>query len=134
MLTGIVLAIQGGFSGQIPLVLLFALLGAFFSIALGLLFGSIFQTASVARGVGGLASFIYILPGIFIGSLEHLLGSNPVVQALRIVPTYYIANGVYKAIHNKGKWGNTLLEIGLIVGFSIVFLAFSTWMLRRPRS
>ena len=134
ILTGIVLAIQGGFSGQIPLVLLFALLGAFFSIALGLLFGSIFQTASVARGVGGLASFIYILPGIFIGPLEHLLGSNPVVQALRIVPTYYIANGVYNAIHNQGTGGNTFLDIGVIIGCTSVLLATSTWMLRRQAS
>ena len=134
ILTGIVLAIQGGFSGQIPLVLLFALLGAFFSIALGLLFGSIFQTASVARGVGGLASFIYILPGIFIGPLEHLLGSNPVVQALRIVPTYHIADGVYNAIHNQGTWGNTLLDTGVIIGCTIVLLAASTWMLRRQAS
>jgi ABC-2 type transport system permease protein len=134
VLTGVALAIQGGFSGQIPLVLLFVLLGSCFSVALGLLFGSIFQTSTVAGGVGGIAVFIYILPGIFVGPLEQLLGNSPIVQAMRILPTYYIASGVYNASQNQGTWENTLLDIGVTVGCTFVLLVISTWMLRRQAS
>lgn len=130
-ITAIVLAMQGAFTGQIPLVLLFALLGAFFGIALGLFFGSIFQRASVATGVGGFSIFIYMLPGVFSGPLAPLVASNPIGQALRIIPTYYIVDGVYNAIHNQGTWGNMLLDGGIIAGCTVVLLAVSTLLLRR---
>ena len=133
-ITAIVLAIQGAFTGQIPLVLLFMLLGAFFSIALGLFFGSIFRSASVAETVGGFAVFIYILPGIFSGPLAPLVAGNAIGQALRIIPTYYIVDGVYNAIHNQGTWGNTLLDGGIIAGCTIVLLTVSILLLRRQAS
>lgn len=133
-ISGIVLAMQGAFTGQIPLVVLFALLGGCFSIALGLLFGCIFKSSSAARTVGGFAVFIYILPGIFTGPLMPFVGGNPVVQAFRIIPTYYVVDGVYNAIHNQGTWGNTLTDIAVITGCIIALLAISIGMLRRQAS
>ncbi|MGD0611862.1 MAG: ABC transporter permease [Anaerolineales bacterium] len=52
VLTAVVLAIQGAFTGQIALVLLYGLLGGCFSLALGLLFGAVFNTVSAAAAVG----------------------------------------------------------------------------------
>jgi ABC-2 type transport system permease protein len=134
LISGVVLAIQSAFTGQVPLVLLFALLGACFSIALGLLFGSIFQTSIAAEVVSGIVIFIYILPGIFVGPLEQLLGNSPIVQAMRVLPTYYIAAGVYNATQNQETWGNTLLDVTVILGCTIILLAISTWILRRQAS
>jgi ABC-2 type transport system permease protein len=134
LLSGLVLAIQSAFTGQVSLVLLFALLGSCFSVALGLLFGSILRTSTAAEVVGGIVIFIFIVPGIIVGPLEHLLGNSPIVQVMRIVPTYYIADGIYSAIQNQGTWGNTLLDIGVIVGCILVLLAISTWILRRQAS
>jgi ABC-2 type transport system permease protein len=130
-ITAIVLAMQGAFTGQVPLVLLFMLLGAFFSISLGLLFGCIFKSSSVARAVGGFACFIYIIPGIFGGPLAPFVGSNPVVQSFRIIPTYYIVDGVYNAIHNQLTWENLLADVVVITGCTIILLAVSTLILRR---
>ena len=66
--------------------------------------------------------------------VEQLLDNSPIVQVMRIVPTYYIADGIYNAIQNQGTWGNTLLDIGVIVGCILVLLAVSIWMLRRQAS
>jgi ABC-2 type transport system permease protein len=134
LLSGLVLAIQSAFTGQVSLVLLFALLGSCFSVALGLLFGSILRTSTAAEVVGGIVIFIFIVPGIIVGPLEQLLGNSPIVQVMRIVPTYYIADGMYNAVRNQGTWGNTLLDIGVIVGCILVLLAISTWILRRQAS
>jgi ABC-2 type transport system permease protein len=53
---------------------------------------------------------------------------------MKILPTYYITDGVYNAIHNQGTWGNTLLDIGVLISYTIVLLAISTWILRRQAS
>jgi ABC-2 type transport system permease protein len=134
LISGVVLALQGAFTGQVPLVLLFALLGACLSIALGLLFGSIFRTSTAAEIVSSIVIIIYILPGIFAGPLEQLLGTSPIVQAMRVLPTYYIVAGVYTATQNQETWGNTLLDVSVILGCTIVLLAISTWILRRQAS
>jgi len=131
LLTGVVLAILGAFTGQITLVLLYALLGGCFSLALGLLFGAVFNTVSAATAVAGPIMLIYILAGIFVGPLGELLSSSPVARVARLLPTYYIAEGVSNASQNLGSFGSHLLDIGVILGSIIVMLIASVWILRR---
>jgi ABC-2 type transport system permease protein len=131
VLSGVVLAIEGGYTGQISLVLLYTLLGSCFGLALGLLFGSIFQTASAAGAVGGIVSFIYILPGLFVGLLGQLLGNGFVTQLIKILPTYYIADGAYNAIENLGSFSGNLLDISVTLGSTIILLMIAVWALRR---
>ena len=47
------------------------------------------------------------------------------------MPTYYIADGVSNASQNLGSFGSNLLDIGVILGSTIVLLAVSAWALRR---
>jgi ABC-2 type transport system permease protein len=131
ILTGVVLAIQGGYTGQVPLVLLFAFLGACLSLSLGLLFGAVFQTGAAAGGVGGVVSIFYIVAGIFVGPLGKMLGNNPVIQIVKFLPTYYIADGIYNAALSQGTLKGNLVDIGVILGCTIVLLVVSTWILRR---
>ena len=81
-----------------------------------------------------LRGIIVCCPSIFVGPLEQLLGNIPIVQAMRVLPTYYIAAGVYNATQNQETWGNTLLDVTVILACTIVLLAISTWMLRRQAS
>jgi len=131
ILSGIVLAIQGGYTGDIPLVLLYTLLGACFGLALGLLFGSVFQTTTAAGGVSGVVSFIYFLPVLFVGQLGQLLGGGPFVQAIKALPTYYMADGISNAMTSQGTFANALLDISVTLGSIVVLLAIATWALRR---
>ena len=128
----VVTIIQGGLTGDIPLVLLYILLGGLFALALGLLIGSIFETTTAANAVSGIAVFILILPGIFVGALGQLLGNgSPVAQISRFVPTYYVAEGASNALRQQGSFSGNLLDVGVIVGSTIVLLLLSAWLVRR---
>jgi ABC-2 type transport system permease protein len=131
VLTGVVLAILGAFAGQIALVLFYALLGACFSLALGLLFGAVFNSVSAATAVEGLVILIYVVAGIFVGPLGQLLRNSPALWIAKALPTYYIAQGVYNASVRLGSLGSNLLDIGVIVGSTVVLLTVSAWVLRR---
>ena len=102
LLALVAIAITGGFGigGQIPQLLVFTLLGSLFSISVGLLIGSIVNTTNAAGASGGAMSFLYVLPLFFVGPLAQLLGSSPVTQLIKILPTYYIADGAANAVTN----------------------------------
>ena len=134
LLTVIVLTINSGFSGQISLVLLFALLGACFSVSLGLLAGSFFQTTGSAGAFSGIVSFIYIIPVFFVGIFAPLFLNNPFLPFIRALPTYYIADGVSNAIQSRSTLGSILLDGGIIIGSIIVLIAIATWSLHRQAS
>jgi ABC-2 type transport system permease protein len=134
LLSLIVIAIQGGYVGQIPLLLLYALLGSCLSLALGLLLGGVFQTASTAGAVGGMLMFIYIIPTIFAGPLGTLLGNNPLASLVKLFPTYYISDGAYNAVLSQGTPGSHLLDIAIVAGTTLVLIAITVWVLRRQSS
>ncbi len=134
ILSLVVMIIQRGFIGQVPLVLFFTLIGACFSLALGLLFGSIFQTSSAAGAVAGMVSMIYVIPGVFVGPLFQMFEGSIAVQFVKILPTYYIADGIYNALVNKTVFSDALLDTIVIMGCTVILLLCSAWMLRRQAS
>jgi len=134
LLSLVALNIVNGFTGQIPLVLLYVLLGSCLSLAIGLLLGGAFQTSSAAGGIGGMLSFIYTIPAIFSGPVGALFSNSPIIQLMKIFPTYYIADGVYKAMQNRGTLNDQLLDLGVLVGSILILLALTTWILRRQSS
>lgn len=134
VLAVVVLAITGGFVGQVPLVILFALLGSCFSIMVGLLLGSFFQTTSSAGAAAGMLSLIYILPIFFVGTFGQLFGSNPITSVVKVLPTYYIADGVFNAIQNQSTSGSLALDLSVILGSIAVLFLVSGWLLRRQAS
>lgn len=131
LLALLALTIKGGFVGQVPLVLLFALLGSIFSVSLGLLIGSIFQTTTATGAFSGMISFIYILPVFFVGPFMQLLGNNPFSQAIRALPTYYLADGAANAIQAQSAFSGTVLDIGVILASILVLFLVAVWSLRR---
>jgi ABC-2 type transport system permease protein len=132
ILTCIVVAIEGGFTGQIGLVLAYAFLGGCFSLSLGLLFGAAFDSQSTAATVGGIVAVIYILAGIFVGPLGDLLGGGGIVSIIvRILPTYYVADGVFNASQNISTFSGNLVDIGVILFSTVLLTALSAWILRR---
>lgn len=127
----VVLAVTSGFAGQIPLVLLFALLGSCLSVLLGLLFGSIFKTTSSAGAFSGMVSFLYIVPVFFVGPFDQALQNNPVAEAMRIVPTYYLADGAINALQGRSTTGQIALDVGVVAGCLVALFAASMWAVRR---
>jgi ABC-2 type transport system permease protein len=131
----VAVAITGGFAGtQIPFILLFALLGSFLSVSVGLLVGSFVQTTSSAGAFCGIISFIYILPLFFVGPFAQLLGSSPFTQVMKVVPTYYVGDGTANAVLNTSTYSGVLLDVSVIAGTVVVLILLASWILRRQAS
>jgi ABC-2 type transport system permease protein len=126
-----VLVIVGGFVGQVPLVLFFTLLGSCFGLVMGLFFGSLLQTNGTVGTFVGLVSIAYTLPVLILGPLYSVLQDTPFAQAVKVLPPYYIADGILKAMLNQATWGNILLDIVLVVGCTALLFLASIWSLRR---
>jgi ABC-2 type transport system permease protein len=131
LLSLIVVGILKGFGGNVPVLLLFIFLGACFSLALGLLAGSIFQSMNGVGGFIGVMSLLYVVPGIFIGPLAMLLQGNPVAQVVKILPMYYIAQGAYDAVQNVSTINSVTLDGAIVLACAVVLLAAAVWSLRR---
>lgn len=127
----IVLLIQGGFIGQVPLVMLFLLLGSSFGLVMGLFFGSVCQTNGNVGIFVGLVSFAYTLPSLVLGPLYVILQGSPLEQATKVLPTYYMADGILRAMQNQASPGNLLLDIVILAGCTLLLFCAAIWALRR---
>jgi ABC-2 type transport system permease protein len=133
VLSVIALGIAKGFTGQVPLVLLFALLGSLFSVAVGALAGCIFKTQAASGGFTCIAVFMFIVPIFFLPAFGLAAGS-PAAQAVRVLPTYWIADGAIKALQNQATLENVLLDVVIVLGSTLLIFLLSVWGLRRQAS
>lgn len=129
-----VIAIQKGFTGNVAIMLLFVLLGSCFALALGLLAGSIFETTGALGGFTGIVSILFTISAFLIGPLGVVLSSNPLAQAIRILPTYYVADGAFNALQNQSALSAVLFDGGIVLGCTIAALGIAVWLLRRQAS
>lgn len=130
-LTLVVMAVTSAFIGQVPVTLLFMLLGAFFGIALGLLFGGIFKTTTVAGAASGMVSFLFIIPVFVVGSFGQQLQNTAFAQALHVLPTYYLADALAQALTGRAAVGPLLLDAGIVLGCTAVLCIAAAQLLRR---
>jgi ABC-2 type transport system permease protein len=133
LLAAVVLAVTKGFVGQIPLVLIFGLLGSLFGLAPGLLLGSILKTTSAASATGMVAPF-YILPTFAVGPFGQLLGNTAFGQVMKILPTYYLAEGVSNAMQGSATGMQTTVDILVMLGVTVALFLAAVWTLRRQSS
>jgi ABC-2 type transport system permease protein len=133
VLSLVVLVIIKGFTGQVPLVLGFTLLGSLFSVALGALAGSIFKTQAASGAFSGLGVFIFITP-LFFSDLIGFGGNSPVTQIIKVLPTYWLGDGAIKALQNRATPDNILLDVAIVLGSTVVIFLISVWGLRRQAS
>jgi ABC-2 type transport system permease protein len=131
LLAAAILTIQGGFVGDIPLVLLFVLLGCSMAIALGLLAGSVLQTGSAVGAFVGVIGFVFLVPAILANPFNQGAADSPVAQAMHAVPTYYLADGTLNAMLKQGTLGSIVLDIAVLLGCTLAFVAAAAWSLRR---
>ncbi len=129
ILSVVVMALLHGFVGNVPLVLLFVLLITGFGYALSLLAGSIFHTTSGLGGFLGIVSLLFILPTVFASPLGAFFGTALVQGTLRLLPTYYMADGLLNALQNQGTAAAAALDISVTVGGILICLVAAIWIL-----
>jgi ABC-2 type transport system permease protein len=131
VLSLVILAVVQGFFGQVPLVLLFLVLGALFGGAIGLLMGSIFKTQSATGALAGMVSFLFLVPSFFVGPLGQLFQGSPVTNVMKAVPTYYLAEGIINALGSQTTPTSLTLDAGIVGACIVVLFVGALWALRR---
>ncbi len=130
----VALAITKGYIGQIPLLILFVILGSCFSVALGALAGSIFKTQGASGAFSGVVSFIYIIPIFFVGPQGQAFINGGATQVVKALPTYWLADGAAKALQSQATLENLALDLVIVIGASLLLFLLAVWWLRRQAS
>ncbi len=52
-------------------------------------------------------------------------------QVIKVLPTYYIADGAINAVQNHGTSGSMLLDFTVVLGSIIILFLVAVWALRR---
>ncbi|WP_376797482.1 ABC transporter permease [Thermogemmatispora sp.] len=131
LLLTIVFLIMQGFTGNLPWLLLFLLIGACLTNALGLLLGCLFNTVSAAGAAQGIITFFFIVPALFVGPLEQLVGGQSFMTIIKAIPIYYLADGIYKALTSQAPASLMLTDMGIVGGTTLLFCLLAVWSLRR---
>jgi ABC-2 type transport system permease protein len=126
----VVLALFGAFASNVPLLVLYAMLGIGLALFFGLLLGTLLSTASAAGGIESAMVFVFIIPAIFV-PLAPYLGGNPIAQIIKIFPPYYVSEGIYNAMHTQGSFSSNTLDAGVTLGCIAVVFLFTVRALRR---
>lgn len=131
---GVALILQT-LTGNVPLLFVFIILRSCLGLSIGLIAGCIFQTNNAVGVFNGIGSMLFFVPGFFAGGvLGNLLQNTPAAQVMKIVPTYYLSDGVFKALSNQGWNASVFLDAGIILGCTVALFALAAWLLRRQAS
>ncbi len=131
LVSAVVLAILGGYSGQILALWFFLLLSACFGLVVGLLFGSFIQSNGNVGTFVGIISLAYTLPSLVLGPLYIVLQGSFFEQSMKVLPMYYMADAFLKALQGQATLENTLLDIVILAGGTVILFFVATWSLRR---
>ena len=129
-LSSVMMGVLGGFSGDVQLVLTYMLAGTCLALAVGLLVGSLLQTAGAAGGVETLAIFAFIIPAVFIPLTPYISG-NPIAQIIKVLPSYYLADGVHNAMQNQGTFNGNVIDLSVTLGCAVLLFLVTVWVIRR---
>ena len=115
---------------NVSLLLLFTVCGAVLALSVGLLSGTMLETAGSAGLLEAAAAFAFIIPAIFVPLLPYL-GGSAIGQIIKVLPTYYVAEGVYHALNNTGNLTSNVVDVTVILGSALVLYVGTVWLLRR---
>lgn len=123
----LIIFINGGFTGNFPVVLFFIVLGSTAFTGLGLLIASYSDNYSSAS----LLSTICMAPLILPALLADLSGEIRYVSYL--VPSTYMFNGIKDAMLNNSRVSDLYPELGVLVIFNLVVYALASHVLKNRR-
>jgi ABC-2 type transport system permease protein len=127
LLAALVLRINSGSVSDIGLVALFVVIGSLFGVAMGILIGAFFNNVQAVNTWAGMLMTLMILPGIFV-----IFGATGIFAILlRIIPSYWLMDGMVGAAMGSLDSNTALLDLGLSIAVVVVLLALAMVVLRR---
>lgn len=131
VLSLVTLAVQRAFTRQTLVIALFILLGASLTVAMGLLVGSVFRSVHVGGPFTGIIALLFLIPAFFASPLGTMAAGGPLQQIIRLLPTYYLADGLLAALQDQATLQQVATDGVVALGTALVFFAAAVWVLRR---
>ena len=124
----LILAINGGFSGDFILTILFLLLGSMAMVGIGLLVGSYSSSYTTASVISSIA----MLPLVIVPMFGPL--SDAVAAVAKVLPTTYMYNGMSDAMYGTGMLPGMLEGLAALVIFNVIIFALAAYTVRAKRN
>jgi ABC-2 type transport system permease protein len=124
------LLLNHGWTGNWPVTLLAAVLGALFLVAVGLLMGSIFQTMMQVNTWSSIFLLLLMMPTWF--TVIQL--PSAVNTVIRLIPTYYLADLLNRSLAGGALPSAAFLDFGVLLASVAVMYGLVIWILRRQEN
>lgn len=116
----------------LPQMALFMVLGGVFFLLVGLTLSAFSKTMTEVNSYGTLVFFLAMVPIMLnIPGMDSLSGA--IGGFTRLIPNFYIVDGMRRALEGTGTLENILLNAGVTVGFIVALFLLATWLLRRQQ-
>ncbi len=116
----------------LPQVIYFALLGAIFFLLCGLLVGIVSTTGAEVNTYSTAVFLLALVPIIF--TMPGLdLAQGWLDTVLHLLPPFYVADGMGRALQDTTTPESFLLNSGVILATCLALFLLSTWLLRRQQ-
>lgn len=121
----LLILVTGGLSREPLLILTALLLGAALVTGVAFLIASVGRDLMSVMGWGVLAIVLLALP-TFTFLIPGLASSW-----VRLIPSYYLVDTVYRTINFEASWGDVAGNLLLLLGYGVAFMALGIVVLRR---
>lgn len=132
LLTGILLVINGGLTGNVWVTAVACILTTLVLLGLGLLFGLWSQSKNQCNAYTGAIGIVLVIPSWFaLIPTENM--ALPVTAVLRLLPTTYLIDILGQSLGGTATWANVWFDLLVLCLFTAVFFGLVRWrLLRQP--
>ena len=132
VISAVVVLINGGFTGNWPLALLYLVLGIPVSICVGVLLGSVTQSPKQCSGWLSLVMMLLLVPSWFLALLKL---PEPFNSLIRTIPTQFMVEGLNDALNHATVTPNNATNLTVWTIFTLAMVATTVWRLHhKPQS
>jgi ABC-2 type transport system permease protein len=127
----ILLALNKGFTGNVPLVMAAVVVGAVFLVQVGLLMGAAFKTVTQVNSWSSVILLALLLPAMLGGNLFPM--PQPMKIVTRLLPTYYMADAITGGLANQATWQQAARDLAVLAICAIIAFVGVIYFLKRER-
>jgi ABC-type polysaccharide/polyol phosphate export permease len=126
-MVGVLLVMGRGLAGNWALTLAALLLGALFTVMVGLLMGGLFQTTAQVNTWSSIVMLALTMPSWF----TVLAVPAPLQSILRLIPTHYMVEILNRSLAGEASWANSGLPLAVLAGSAVIVFLAVVWTVER---
>jgi ABC-type transport system involved in multi-copper enzyme maturation permease subunit len=132
VITAVIILINGGLTGNRPLVLLYMGLGITVAVSVGILMGSMTQSTKQCSGWLSLVMMVLLIPSWFLTLISL---PEPYSSIMRVIPTQFMVQGLSDALNHVSVTASNTLNLTVWTIFTLAMVAVTAWRVhRKPQS